>query len=217
MKLIAPLLLVFASIAGRGQTTGKAETSGPCSPAVTGSGNTINIQTCGMTKEQVEEWRKSFKQILQKQIDPKVLVALLDDIKSGQIRIENGVLRIEKKVDAMQYRYQPGGTKIVTKPGLIQGEDGESAAFKKMAQMEQADDWLELLKLSEAEIQKVPDWPTPHAFRGEALAGLGRDAAAVKEFDLFIEQSNSDVQYDEMRKKVVQARDSILQRPFRRP
>ena len=51
-----------------------------------------------MSRDEVEEWRSSFKQILEKQIDPKVLVAILDEIKSGQIRIENGVLRIESRV-----------------------------------------------------------------------------------------------------------------------
>jgi hypothetical protein len=44
---------------------------------------------------------------LEKQIDPKILVALLEDIKSGQIRIENGVLRIEGKVAEIQEVERP--------------------------------------------------------------------------------------------------------------
>ena len=51
-----------------------------------------------MTADQIEEWRRSFRQILEKQVDPKVLTAVLDDIKNGLIRIENGVLRIESKI-----------------------------------------------------------------------------------------------------------------------
>jgi hypothetical protein len=60
-----------------------------------------------MTKDQVNEWRQSFKQILEKQIDPKVLVALLDDIKSGQIRIENGVLRVERGIGEIKTSIRP--------------------------------------------------------------------------------------------------------------
>lgn len=88
-------------------TTGAATAAGNCNIAVSGSGNTIRIQTCGMTKAQVEEWRSSFRQMLNKQIDPKVLVALLDDIKNGEIRIENGVLRIENKVAEIQEAERP--------------------------------------------------------------------------------------------------------------
>jgi hypothetical protein len=91
-------LPVVTILAQQSQSTGAATTKGSCSPAVTGSGDTIkiNVKDCGMSREQTQEWRASFKQILEKQIDPKVLTALLDDIKSGIIRIENGVLRIEQ-------------------------------------------------------------------------------------------------------------------------
>ena len=95
-------LLLLCSLSACGQSTGPAATKGPCSPAVSSSGNTINIKTCGLTVQQAAEWRSSFKKILEKQIDPKVLVALLDDIKSGLIRLEGGVLRIENRVAEIQ-------------------------------------------------------------------------------------------------------------------
>jgi hypothetical protein len=60
-----------------------------------------------MSKEQSDEWRASFRQMLEKQIDPKVLVALLDDIKSGQIRIDNGVVRIERGIGEIQTSIRP--------------------------------------------------------------------------------------------------------------
>ena len=56
MKFLA-LILPFATVAIC-QSTGAATTKGICSPAVTGSGNTINITTCGMTKKQVEDIAK---------------------------------------------------------------------------------------------------------------------------------------------------------------
>ena len=82
MKHLAPLLLLCGVAAAQFKPP-TIETKGACSPVVTGNDNTITIKTCGMTKDQVAEWRTSFQQILAKQIDPKVLVALLDDIKSG--------------------------------------------------------------------------------------------------------------------------------------
>jgi len=97
MKHLASILLICL-VAVAQPTPPAVQTKGACSPVITGSGNTITIKTCGMTREQVQEWRTSFRQILEKQVDPKVLVALLDEIKNGQIRIENGVLRIEGKV-----------------------------------------------------------------------------------------------------------------------
>lgn len=108
MKIASIVLLascVFAQAPK--QPAGSASSTGECSPAVTGSGNTINIQTCGMTAAQVEEWRNSFREILAKQIDPKVLDAVLDEIKSGQIRIENGVLRIERGLGEVRASIQP--------------------------------------------------------------------------------------------------------------
>jgi hypothetical protein len=100
MKIIAPLYFLLAiTVPGQQpQSTGAATTKGSCSPAVTGSGNTIKIKTCGMSKEQTAEFRGMFRQVLEKQVDPKVLLAVLDDIKSGLIRVENGVLQIEQKI-----------------------------------------------------------------------------------------------------------------------
>jgi hypothetical protein len=106
MKLLALLLFPAADLLCQ---PGPASTKGNCSPAITGHGNTINIdvKSCGMSDGEVAEWRSSLKQILAKQIDPKVLLALLDDIKNGQIRIENGVLRIENKVAEIQDKQAP--------------------------------------------------------------------------------------------------------------
>lgn len=106
LKTIA--LVSLATILSAQQSSGPATTKGACSPAITGSHNSIKIDVrdCGMTREQIEEFRGLLKQILGEQIDPKVLLALLGDIKSGQIRIENGVLHIER--DITQIRNEQG-------------------------------------------------------------------------------------------------------------
>lgn len=101
VKIVAPLWLM-SSLAFAQASLPSVQTKAACSPVVTGNGNTITIETCGMTNAQIQEWRASLRQILDKQVDPKVLVALLDDIKTGQIRIENGVLRIEKDVQELR-------------------------------------------------------------------------------------------------------------------
>ncbi len=107
MKLLASFVLFSIFLIGQPKSPESVSTKGNCSPIIKGNGNTINIKTCGMNNEQVAEWRTSFKQILEKQIDPKVLIALLDDIKSGQIRIENGVLRIESEVTEIAKQQEP--------------------------------------------------------------------------------------------------------------
>ena len=76
------LALFVLSLSGLGQSTGPAGTKGSCSPAITGHGNTINInvKSCGLNNDQVEEFRGLFRQILEKQIEPKTLLGLLDDM-----------------------------------------------------------------------------------------------------------------------------------------
>lgn len=102
MKMIA--LALFAPILFAQGSTGAATTKGTCSPAITGSHNTINIDVkdCGLSKERTDEFRSLFAQILEKQVAPKVLMLILDDINSGLIRIEGGVVRIENKVSEIE-------------------------------------------------------------------------------------------------------------------
>jgi hypothetical protein len=60
-------------------TTGKAETKGPCSPAVTGSGNTISIKTCGMSAQEMTEFQQALRNILSnEQLDTAAILKKLD-------------------------------------------------------------------------------------------------------------------------------------------
>ena len=69
--------LVFTAIC-QSQTTGPAATTGSCSPAITGSGNTINIKTCGT--EQGDEFRKLLKTIANnQQLDTATILKKLDN------------------------------------------------------------------------------------------------------------------------------------------
>jgi hypothetical protein len=78
MRPIALLFCLVSTAICQSQTTGPATTKGPCSPAITGSGNTINIKTCGT--EQGDEFRKLLKTIASnQQLDTATILKKLDD------------------------------------------------------------------------------------------------------------------------------------------
>ncbi len=62
------------------QRTGKAETSGPCSPAVTGNNNQFSIKCQGINKEQGQKMLDILNKILANQPDPKAVNEKLDEI-----------------------------------------------------------------------------------------------------------------------------------------
>lgn len=78
MKIIAPFLLIVLSQPVTCQS-GPAHTTGPCSPAITGSGNTIIIKTCGMTEQERRDLRTLLKLILAKEVQSS---SVLETIKS---------------------------------------------------------------------------------------------------------------------------------------
>jgi hypothetical protein len=64
-------------------TTGKAETSGPCSPAVTGNSNQFRIDCPGISKEQGQMMLDILNKILKDQLDPQKVMMKLDEIQNG--------------------------------------------------------------------------------------------------------------------------------------
>lgn len=78
----AVLLIALASSQCRSQSTGPARTTGPCSPAITGSGNTINIKACGI--QQAEEFKKLLTDIAtHQQEDTSTILKKLDKCLKG--------------------------------------------------------------------------------------------------------------------------------------
>lgn len=63
-SLIATLLITMPCWS-QTTTTGRAETTGPCSPAVTGNNNTFTINCQGITKEQGAEILKTLNKIIE--------------------------------------------------------------------------------------------------------------------------------------------------------
>src|SRR5450631_1028729 len=67
-------------------TTGKAETKGSCSPAVTGSNNQFKITCQGTGKDQGEALLKILNQILASQLDANVVLKQLQE-NQGWLRV----------------------------------------------------------------------------------------------------------------------------------
>lgn len=83
MKYSLILLLIATLGWTQTTTTGKAETSGRCSPAVTGNNNQFRINCTGMDKEQGRKMLALMNNILAKQLDPAAVMAKLDEIEKG--------------------------------------------------------------------------------------------------------------------------------------
>jgi hypothetical protein len=104
-------------------TTGQAETSGLCSPAVTGNSNTFTIN-CGIGKEQGAALLKIVNKILSNQLDTKAVMDKLDELEQV---MKNSALRsrvlsptkLQAFTDAL--RNAPGGILRIIPAGT--GED----------------------------------------------------------------------------------------------
>jgi len=73
-------LLLFASPCRGQNTTGKAETTGACSPAISGNENQVNISCQGISKDQAAKMTSILNKILANQISPDAVMAKLDEI-----------------------------------------------------------------------------------------------------------------------------------------
>jgi hypothetical protein len=78
MKL--PLLFLLLAASCCAQTTGNADTKGPCSPAVSGSGNRFTISCQGISKEQGDKMLQILNTILANQANSESITAKLDEI-----------------------------------------------------------------------------------------------------------------------------------------
>jgi hypothetical protein len=64
------------------------QTTGPCSPAVTGDNNKFEIWCEGITKEQGQQFLEILNKIAKNQLDPKVVIAKLDGIEKSVAQIK---------------------------------------------------------------------------------------------------------------------------------
>jgi hypothetical protein len=91
------VLSLLISVPCWGQTTtGQAQTTGPCSPAVTGNNNQFTITCDGIGEAQGKELIKILNRISKEQLDPKLVMEKLDEIQKGVSDIEAGLANKEE-------------------------------------------------------------------------------------------------------------------------
>jgi hypothetical protein len=95
MKFV--LVLLLWAIPLHAQTTGAADTSGPCSPAVTGNNNQFKITCDGIGEAQGNELLKILNRISKEQLDPKLVMEKLDEIQKGMSDIKTGLAKKEEQ------------------------------------------------------------------------------------------------------------------------
>jgi hypothetical protein len=128
------VLFTLFSIPCWSQTAGKAETSGPCSPAVSGNSNQFTIDRKGIDKEQGQKMLDILNKILANQIDPKAVNEKLDEILkliSQRLPVERRLSTSEKAGLVACLKPTPGKYKISS---IV--SDREAATY--------AQDWFEV-------------------------------------------------------------------------
>ena len=182
MRTIVIVLLVAytASLAqGTSTTTGKAETKGACSPAVSGSTNTFNIE-CGIGQRQGSEIIAILNKIISEGLSAEAVMKKLDEIlhavnPNQAITVYDCYGRFTKK--------GPGANAAVEE---YFGGDDNIPKVKDLATMYNNRAYADLTKQSGWFIQTQPEWLTPYLFNGLGSLSLGNKAHA-KEMYLYYE------------------------------
>jgi hypothetical protein len=86
----APILLMLIATPcwAQATATGKADSAGPCSPAVSGNNNTFTIN-CGISHKQGQQMLNILNKVLANQIDPEAVMAKLDEIQNDIRHIQS--------------------------------------------------------------------------------------------------------------------------------
>src|SRR5208283_3209308 len=93
-----PVFFLLFALPCCGQTiTGDADTTGPCSPAVTGNNNQFKITCDGVDEAQGKELLKILNRISKEQLDPKLVMQKLDEIQKGVSDIKTGLAKKEEQ------------------------------------------------------------------------------------------------------------------------
>src|ERR1700722_4203795 len=158
-------------------TTGKAQTTGACSPAVTGNKNTFAIN-CGIDKKQGQKMLEILNKILANQLDPDAVMTKLDEILKA----------VNPNIPAKTYfcngQWRTAGPGANAGFEIIMG--GDDSAFQQMVRLNNSKQYPELLKNCLAGIHSNPEWLTPRLFCGLGYLGIGDKLKAkdmLAEFD----------------------------------
>jgi len=173
------ILALFVAIPCWSQTTttGKAETKGPCSPAVTGSNDTFTID-CGIDKKQGQKMLDILNKILANQLDPEAVMAKLDEI----LKAVNPNLPVKTYFcNGLWTTFGPDAG--VARMTLLGGSD---SAFQEMLNLNNSRQYEDLVTKCQTQIKSEPGWLTSRLFCGMAYLALGQNVKAkemLTEFD----------------------------------
>ena len=164
-------LLITIPCMGQTNTTGESKTSGPCSPAVSGSKNTFTIE-CGISQKQGQKILDIVNKILANQMDTEAVMKKLDEVLEA---INPNVPVITYSCNGTWRSVGPSAS-----AGVEVGRGGDDTAFRDMLRLVNAHKYADLLKLCQSQIELNPAWLTPRLFCGLAYLGTG-DRAKAKE------------------------------------
>jgi hypothetical protein len=172
------LMFVAVPCGSQDTKTGAAETSGACSPAVTGNNNQFTINCQGLSTEQGTKMLRILNKILANQLDPEAVMTKLDEI----LKAVNPNTPVKT--------YFCNGMWRTAGPGKNAGFEismgGDDSTFQEMVRLNNSQHYSDLLKLCLSQIQSAPGWLTPRLFCSLAYLGLGDRPKAkemLKEFD----------------------------------
>jgi hypothetical protein len=171
------LSLLIATSCWSQTATGKAQTIGFCSPAVTGSKNTFRIN-CGISQKQGRKMLDILNKILANQLDPDAVMAKLDEI----LKAVNPNVPARTYFCDGQWRTAGPGADAALEVDM----GGDDSAFQQMIRLNNSKQYADLLKACLTEIDSKPGWLTPRLFCALAYAGTGEKVRAkemLTEFD----------------------------------
>jgi hypothetical protein len=174
------LLLLAASVPCWTQTTtpGQANTSGPCSPATTGSNNEFKI-TCGIGKEQGQKMLVILNKILANQLDPDVVMAKLDEI----LHAVNP--NVPKTIYDCRGNWSTEGPAPNGFHQMTTNFIGADPSLQEMSKLADAGQNKELLKVCASQLESKPEWLTPRLFCGLAYERMGDRPKAKEMLDAY--------------------------------
>jgi hypothetical protein len=78
----------------------------------------------------------------------------------------------------------------------MQGGDGEMEAFKQLVEANSSRNWKEVIRVSDAEKSKAPEWLTPYFFAGVAYANLCENDKAISNLKYFMDWARGSRSYE---------------------
>lgn len=122
-----------------------------------------------------------------------------NELATAERTIQDLEVKAEKAARGITETFDYNGARRVSpRPGHVNLIDGpETAVFKRMVELQGAQQWSELRAIAEKQSRSTPDWLTPYLFLGVAQANLGNKAEALRAFQHVVAKAHGDPAYAE--------------------